>query len=84
MPKLVNETYDEPLTIEWIITNLKKDGYGTKQKVAKRLEQALIGDLTSLKRSIEKEIYKRLDEEHPQEDNAEEAMDILRAIGDDE
>ena len=47
------------LTYEWIISELSKDGCGSKQTVRFTLENATIEDLQHLKRSINEEIRKR-------------------------
>lgn len=46
----------EKLTIGWIIRELQKDGYGTKKKVLRRIQEAGPDELLTLAVSINKRI----------------------------
>lgn len=45
----------EKLTLEWVISELEKDGKGSKQNVLKRLKKASVEDLMELKYSIQRQ-----------------------------
>lgn len=46
----------EELTIGWIIRELQRDGYGTKKKVLRRIQEAGADELLTLALSIKQRI----------------------------
>jgi hypothetical protein len=48
--------YDEKLTLEWIISTLRKSGINSKKIVINRLEKAHCGELKELINSLVEEI----------------------------
>ena len=79
---MAKESYTEPLTLDWIIETLKKDGYGTKQKVLKRIQEAGIGELGDLAYSIRQRVSDMMAEDYDGVD-PEDAYEVASACWDD-
>lgn len=47
------------LTLKWITSKLRIDGWNSKEKVINAIEYATVEDLKTLKRSIDEELAQR-------------------------